>query len=523
MHLNFRHGVCAALIAAAFAGGSVSARAAASPDFYGIKMNSENHARDLKPDDLSLFPVRRGFDKNVYAYAHIDTNFNRTRTISFDIFNNTDNDLFVEKSFREYYVVLRNGERYRLNEPGMQILGLGGGGDKIDARGSATLKADFGDLNVTKEQIEMVVCSFDMGKVKIVLLPIAVDAPPPISAQEAARRSGQKQEKEPAPVSAKDQVEPRVRGENMVKPANPPRGGRFPAMDLPIFSWLKNASTRPETDMTDTAAKPVSKTSPPAASKTNVSSKSSKPVSPAPLATGSAAEEEKPAPRPGLFASIFSIFNPGERAASSPAQAAKKSSGRSSGAHASASKNLAAVDKEFFWKPRDLAPIKPIDQYAKKTADKKSKEAPLKRIEPIDVRSEEGPREIKEIPANKPFYMRRMLEDNVRVPADEPVTAVSSPNSKTKAPVLKPKTKLRRVSPRTEAKVVQVNRQMGFIIINAGSFDGLKQNSVINVYQSGKVAAKAVIRKLTEDASAALLLKEWAHAEVRVGDPVSFY
>lgn len=525
MSFSLRRFVCMAALAAAMTGGSAPASASSSPDFYGIKMNSENHARDLAPDELALFPVRRGFDKNVYAYGHIDTTFNNTRSITFDIFNNTDNDLLIEKSFREYYVVLRNGERYRLNEPGLSM-----SVDRIAARNKGRLRADFGSLNVTKEQIEMVVCSFDMGKVKIVLLPIALDPPPPLPAQEAARMSAPSLEKDPAGVYARDQVHPRLRGENEIKQVKPGRG-RFPVMDLPIFSWLKSASSRPDAELKTVTSK--SSREMPADSKKAADWKRSVDAAPAPpkpsanISPKSAAPATEPVAiepvkpvaekpvRRGLFGSLFSIFDPNAKRA--PASFDRKGDAKKPADKAAkiSSASKPAAEKEFFWKPRDLDPIEPIEPYQKKKDSKDKKDKPGKA---------ESKRSAAKTPAEaEPFYMRRALDDSVRVPRDEPVTAVSGMNAKKKAPVLKPVKKLRAVGPRTDAKVVQVNPSMGFIIVNAGLPDGIRENMVLNVYRRGKIIAKAVVRKANEDASAAMLMKEWAREDVAVGDPVSFY
>lgn len=68
------------------------------------------------------------------------------------------------------------------------------------------------------------------------------------------------------------------------------------------------------------------------------------------------------------------------------------------------------------------------------------------------------------------------------------------------------------------AQVQHVNDIYQFVIINAGSRDGLRGGSVINVIREDRIIAKAVVEKLKPDLSAALLLPEWTLEPVQVGD-----
>ena len=71
------------------------------------------------------------------------------------------------------------------------------------------------------------------------------------------------------------------------------------------------------------------------------------------------------------------------------------------------------------------------------------------------------------------------------------------------------------------AQVQQVNEIHQFIIINAGSGDGLKNGSVINVVRGDQIIGKAVIEKLKPNLSAATLLSEWTQEPIEVGDFVT--
>ncbi len=71
------------------------------------------------------------------------------------------------------------------------------------------------------------------------------------------------------------------------------------------------------------------------------------------------------------------------------------------------------------------------------------------------------------------------------------------------------------------ASVQNVNKLYGFLVVNAGSYDGLAKDSVINIVRNNKVIGKAVIEKAKPNMSAAVILPEWTRQEIRIGDLVS--
>lgn len=73
------------------------------------------------------------------------------------------------------------------------------------------------------------------------------------------------------------------------------------------------------------------------------------------------------------------------------------------------------------------------------------------------------------------------------------------------------------------AQVQHINPVYGFIVINAGTSDGIKTQDVINILRDDKLIARAVVQKTRADIAAALLLPEWTNGEVRPGDTVSRY
>ncbi len=71
------------------------------------------------------------------------------------------------------------------------------------------------------------------------------------------------------------------------------------------------------------------------------------------------------------------------------------------------------------------------------------------------------------------------------------------------------------------ARVEHVNSLYGFIVMSAGSEDGLKKDSVVNITRNNRLIAKAVIKKIRENVSSAVTLPEWTREEIKVGDLIS--
>ncbi len=71
------------------------------------------------------------------------------------------------------------------------------------------------------------------------------------------------------------------------------------------------------------------------------------------------------------------------------------------------------------------------------------------------------------------------------------------------------------------AKVENVNTLYGFIIISAGSDDGLRKDSIVNITRNNRLVAKAVVKKVRESTASAVTLPEWTREEIRVGDIIS--
>ncbi len=71
------------------------------------------------------------------------------------------------------------------------------------------------------------------------------------------------------------------------------------------------------------------------------------------------------------------------------------------------------------------------------------------------------------------------------------------------------------------AVVEHVNTPYGFVVINAGTKDGLSKNSVFNILRDRKLMGKAVVQKARDHVSAAVILPEWTKGEIKEGDVIS--
>lgn len=71
------------------------------------------------------------------------------------------------------------------------------------------------------------------------------------------------------------------------------------------------------------------------------------------------------------------------------------------------------------------------------------------------------------------------------------------------------------------AEVQQVDAVYGFVIVNAGTEEGLKKDTILNIARNNRLVAKAVVEKSRENVAAAVILPEWSQGEVRVGDTVT--
>lgn len=155
---------------AAFAASSATA-AYATPDFYGVKMKSEDFAQNVFLIDHNEIPDftnnRPGTDKRIYAYAYMSSVLGGGRGIALEVFNHSDEPIATEKLFRELTIVTYDGHRYDRAETEMMW-----SSDRLRPGEHATFNFAFPGIRVEKEEVRMVIGSFDMGETMIFLFPL---------------------------------------------------------------------------------------------------------------------------------------------------------------------------------------------------------------------------------------------------------------------------------------------------------------------------------------------------------------
>lgn len=70
------------------------------------------------------------------------------------------------------------------------------------------------------------------------------------------------------------------------------------------------------------------------------------------------------------------------------------------------------------------------------------------------------------------------------------------------------------------ARVDYIDKLNGFIVITAGSKDGIKKESVVNIVRGNKLIGKAVVQKVRAETSAAVIISEWTKEDIKIGDQV---
>ncbi len=139
-----------------------------SSDFYGVKMMSEYHAKDLVVDESGPTPAfsadKPGMDKRIYATAVLSG-----RKLLIQVFNRSDETIQSDYDTAEYTVVTHDGERHVLKPAPMGWTST----NTIAPGKSATFDPSFEGRAPRKDEIRAVVCSFDLGNMKIILLPLS--------------------------------------------------------------------------------------------------------------------------------------------------------------------------------------------------------------------------------------------------------------------------------------------------------------------------------------------------------------
>jgi cell shape-determining protein MreC len=73
-----------------------------------------------------------------------------------------------------------------------------------------------------------------------------------------------------------------------------------------------------------------------------------------------------------------------------------------------------------------------------------------------------------------------------------------------------------------EGSILSVDTDWGFVVINVGEQDGVRENGELMVSRGGKLVGKVQISSVENDRSVANVLPGWLQADIKVGDEVLY-
>ncbi len=237
-----------------------SVTAYADAEFYGIQMRDEHVAKSLvlAEEQLTAEEIGRGalFNKSVYATASLKEDTDQRVNFSVNIFNNSDKVISADYQYRDYYLVTKEGRKYPLYDPEAQF-----DLDEILPKTNVTFQPSLGNLVISKKNIKMIVCSFDLGRTSLVLFPsskkevieklVPPAVPAPIVPDAKEHKRGLPRlfapHPKPAKVQAKsiDQVKPKNGAAPINKPIPAQQGDRtlLNGETQQEFAWPKDNPT----------------------------------------------------------------------------------------------------------------------------------------------------------------------------------------------------------------------------------------------------------------------------------------
>jgi myosin heavy subunit len=109
--------------------------------------------------------------------------------------------------------------------------------------------------------------------------------------------------------------------------------------------------------------------------------------------------------------------------------------------------------------------------------------------------------------------LERRVKEMLAAQAAEPEKIVVKP-----APGAAPTAK-----PAAEGKVLVVNREFNFVVVNLGSKDGLKTGTQLAIYRGDKMVGRAQVERLYDNMVAATLLSEEQKGQVQEGDLIRVF
>ncbi len=148
-----------------------SGTARAEQDFYGIQMKNELWAQNLvlgsgpsaDPSDLAEGPV---LSHAIHAEASLKPAGNDRLSFQVNVINDSGSEISSDYEYRDFFIYTKDGRKFPLidenQDPKLNTIG---------PKASRIFTPSLGNLRLQNEDVAMVGCSFDLGRVQIYLFP----------------------------------------------------------------------------------------------------------------------------------------------------------------------------------------------------------------------------------------------------------------------------------------------------------------------------------------------------------------
>ena len=141
----------------------------ATNDFRGVALPSRAHAQTLAQRGIQEDDFKGLRGGQVRATANIEYVLGEISSFWITISNDSSSKpINIDYRFSEFFLVTNDGEKRPLIIPEAYLFPSPRG---IPPRNSATLQVRLGRPKVVREEIKMIECSFDLGKVRVFLFP----------------------------------------------------------------------------------------------------------------------------------------------------------------------------------------------------------------------------------------------------------------------------------------------------------------------------------------------------------------
>lgn len=143
----------------------------AEQDFYGIQMKNELWAQNLvlgtgpqaDPKDLNAGPI---LSHQIHAEASLKPLTDNRLDFQVNVINDSRMPIVSDYRYRDFFIYTRDGSKYSLidGEDNPRL-------DSIEPKSSRVFNPSLGKLNIQNDQVRMIRCSFDVGRIQIFLFP----------------------------------------------------------------------------------------------------------------------------------------------------------------------------------------------------------------------------------------------------------------------------------------------------------------------------------------------------------------